>query len=786
MRPVRVPRWRRDDAAPRRVLSPLAAPAPGTWLSERGRDRRVRLAVDVGVMTLLCVLATMTFVLAYGSGMVWAAALGGTAIGVGAGVAGAFRRWRSVTIAGVLVGCYFAFGGALAMPSTTIAGVVPTARTIQGLATGAVQAWRASLTLDPPIGETGSLLVVPLISLMLAGAGSISIALRTRRTGLAWLPPAAAGVVGVAFGTASSFQPLLVGLGFAVVTVLWTSLRRLRRGRVLVRDKTTVSWTGVLLGVPVLLVAVLSVALLGPLVAPGAHRANLREAVESPLDLTVYPSPLQAFRANISEHKDDTLLTVSGLPAGARVRIATMDAYDGFSMRVADSDTPGTDAGQFKRVGAEIDTVSGSAATPVTIRIDDYTGPWVPTVGETRAISFAGDRALSLADSFFYNKASGTGIDTEGLRSGDSYTVQAVVDAQPTADRIRLAGQGSFDLPQADPIPDVARDLAQRWSGNASTSGQVALNLVTRLQQGYFSHGVEKDEATSAAGHSYERIQALLSDVNRMIGDDEQYSVAMALMARHLGIPSRVVYGYTPSGDGGSIAIRGKDVSAWVELYLDGLGWVTFDPTPDEDRVPKTEDDPDQAKPRPQVENPPPPPQRPDRLPPDNADPQPPQGQQDDPWSIDWRLVAGITAGVGIPLLLIVVPIALVVGTKLRRRRARMNAEVIANRVAGGWAELTDRARDLGSTPSPFATRTEQAASIAERLPRVSDGADPQVLARLADTTVFGPEAVSEAQAVTYWAGVDRAAKGMTASVPRWRRPLAWLSLRSLRRFRTR
>jgi transglutaminase-like putative cysteine protease len=522
------------------------------------------------------------------------------------------------------------------------------------------------------------------------------------------------------------------------------------------------------------------------MIAPGAHRTNLRESAEPPLDLTVYPSPLQSFRANISEHKEDTLLTVSGLPQGARIRIATMDAYDGFSMRVANSDTPGRDAGEFRRVGAEITTVSSAAATAVSIQVGDYAAAWVPTVGETRWISFLGDRGLTLADSFFYNRASGTAIDTEGLQPGDSYTLQSVVTSQPTTAQIKLARQGDFDLPEADPIPDVVRDLAQRWTANANTSGEAALDLVAHLRQGYFSHGVDKTEATSVAGHSYGRIESLLSDVNRMVGDDEQYSVTMALMARHLGIPSRVVYGYKPVGSGGDVAVRGQDVSAWVELYFDGLGWVTFDPTPDKDRIPKIEKDPDQVKPRPQVDNPPPPPERPDRLPPDNTDPQPPTGQNDNPWNINWRLVAGITAGVGIPLILVILPIALIIGSKLRRRRARMTNEILANRVAGGWAELTDKARDLGSTPSPFATRAEQASSITEHFPKVSEGADPEVLARLADTTVFGPEEVTPAQAATYWAGVERARRGMSASVSWWRRPLAWLSLRSFRTFRAR
>ncbi len=775
----------------RRLVAAMRAPARrqtprGTLLRQQGAARWRRLAIDVAAVSVWCVLVTLTFVLAYGSGWVWVAALGGAAIGIATGIVGALRRLRATTMALILIAAYFGLGGALAMPSTTMAGIVPTTRTLQQLAEGAIQAWRASLMIDPPIGETSFLLVVPLISLMLAGVGAVSIALRSTQGGLAWLPPAIAGVLGIAFGTAVTYQPLLIGAGFAVVTLVWTSVRRVRKGRELVRNRVGFSWVQWIWGLPMLIVAVLASALLGPAIAPQAPRDVLRQVVEPPLDVTAYPSPLEAFRANISEHKEAAIMTVSGLPEGSRVRIATLDAYDGYSMRVGNSATPAADSGEFKRVGQEIQTQSDNPSQKVTVELNEYSGPWVPTVGETRAVTFSGDRAIALTDAFYYNRALDTALDTEGLKQSDTYTIEAVVVDQPKTAKVKAARQGRLDLPPTEPMPDIVRDLAQRWTATATTSGQAALQLEAHLQQGYYSHGVDDDEAPSAAGHSYERIQTLLSDTNKMVGDEEQYSVAMALMARHLSIPSRVVYGYKPTSYSDSVTIKGKDVSAWVELYLDGLGWVTFDPTPDKDRTPKIENDPDEVKPRPQVENPPPPPERPDRLPPDEADPRRPEGKDDSWWNVNWRLVAGIAAGVGIPLILVVLPVALIIGTKLRRRRARMNAEIIANRVAGGWSELTDKARDLGSTPSPYATRTEQAESITDVFPKVSDGADPQVLARLADTTVFGPEEVTTAQATTYWSGVDRATKGMMASVPWWRRALAWLSLRSFRRFRVR
>jgi hypothetical protein len=57
----------------------------------------------------------------------------------------------------------------------------------------------------------------------------------------------------------------------------------------------------------------------------------------------------------------------------------------------------------------------------------------------------------------------------------------------------------------------------------------------------------------------------------------------MAMMARSIGIPSRVVVGYA-SGDYDAAAntwtVHELDAHAWPELYLEGQGWTRWEPTP--------------------------------------------------------------------------------------------------------------------------------------------------------------------------------------------------------------
>jgi transglutaminase-like putative cysteine protease len=63
----------------------------------------------------------------------------------------------------------------------------------------------------------------------------------------------------------------------------------------------------------------------------------------------------------------------------------------------------------------------------------------------------------------------------------------------------------------------------------------------------------------------------------------QQFAGAMALLLRMGGVPARVAVGFAPgSYDKQLQAWRVRDVEAhaWVEAWFEGIGWVTFDPTP--------------------------------------------------------------------------------------------------------------------------------------------------------------------------------------------------------------
>ncbi len=62
----------------------------------------------------------------------------------------------------------------------------------------------------------------------------------------------------------------------------------------------------------------------------------------------------------------------------------------------------------------------------------------------------------------------------------------------------------------------------------------------------------------------------------------------MAVMLRTLGIPSRVVTGFQSgvfNPINGLQVVRASDAHSWVEAWIAGRGWTTFDPTPADPRA---------------------------------------------------------------------------------------------------------------------------------------------------------------------------------------------------------
>lgn len=77
--------------------------------------------------------------------------------------------------------------------------------------------------------------------------------------------------------------------------------------------------------------------------------------------------------------------------------------------------------------------------------------------------------------------------------------------------------------------------------------------------------------------------------LERKQGHCEYFASSMAVMLRALGIPSRVVTGFQNgvfNDMSGWYLVRASDAHSWVEAWIEGIGWTTFDPTPPDPNPP--------------------------------------------------------------------------------------------------------------------------------------------------------------------------------------------------------
>jgi hypothetical protein len=124
------------------------------------------------------------------------------------------------------------------------------------------------------------------------------------------------------------------------------------------------------------------------------------------------------------------------------------------------------------------------------------------------------------------------------------------------------------------PVDTRTWNLAREWSGQGS-SMEKALRIQGHLRR-EFEYTLETPKAPVRDPLSH-----FLFVSKR--GYCEYFASAMAVMLRTVGVPSRVATGFQSgyfNDVSGLYVIRASDAHAWVEAWIEGRGWVTFDPTP--------------------------------------------------------------------------------------------------------------------------------------------------------------------------------------------------------------
>ncbi|AUI57462.1 DUF3488 and transglutaminase-like domain-containing protein [Amycolatopsis sp. BJA-103] len=282
--------------------------------------------------------------------------------------------------------------------------------------------------------------------------------------------------------------------------------------------------------------------------------------------------PFTQLRGLLDQGEKVELFKVYGMGADKRLlRAFTLDTYTpnkGWGLAQNGRAQQGVQANQ------PLPAVKGDdgAGPGREIRIEptNWVDNWLPIYGVPRTLN-------GLADNWLYDPVGGA-VFTTTKQNAPAYTETAAI-REPSKDELRLDDARLAEVPpqftlveNVDPrVVAKAKQLTENESNNFDKA-QAIWSFFTA------QNGFVYDTKTADATDSDALADFIL---NGKRGFCEQFASAMAVMLRAVGIPSRVAIGFTsgtPKGD--HLSISSEDAHAWVEVYFQTKGWVSFDPTP--------------------------------------------------------------------------------------------------------------------------------------------------------------------------------------------------------------
>ncbi len=246
-------------------------------------------------------------------------------------------------------------------------------------------------------------------------------------------------------------------------------------------------------------------------------------------------------------------VTVRELRSGLVVGPGSVQSIEGLTGSIAPDGT--VFAGEIPNSGQSY-TVTSYAPDPSAGQLEAADGPYPPAISRYTTLELPTSKA----------GLPGLGApepEVPGAPPLATEPVEVPLRGNPAGrahQQIRRSGYGG--------VQRLARQLV-----NGAPTGYDAVRAVEQ----HFQEGFTYSEEPAAGGRP---LRSFLLETRT--GYCQQYSGAMALMLRMVGIPARVVSGFSPGerDEDGSFTVRDYDAHSWVEVYFTGIGWVPFDPTP--------------------------------------------------------------------------------------------------------------------------------------------------------------------------------------------------------------
>jgi transglutaminase-like putative cysteine protease len=395
--------------------------------------------------------------------------------------------------------------------------------------------------------------------------------------------------------------------------------------------------------------------------------------------------PMVDLRRDLRRGEDVPLLWVTTLgPKPTYLRISVLSRFSGSQWTPGDREIPESQAatGALPPLdGVALDVPRREFKYDVRVG-PDFASTWLPTAAQTTRIAAGNDWRYDL-------NTRDVIAAREGITTADSTYDYTGVQLEYDADRMNSAVSGAGSVAGIfTEVPSTLNNEIRRLAASITADAPTRFQKAQVLQQWFREDGgfrYDLSEVPSAGDGSAD----LLAFLNDRVGYCEQFAASMAIMARIIGIPSRVAVGFLEPerATNGSWEFSSRDLHAWPELYFPGSGWVRFEPTPQA----RTSQPPDytEAQFAEVPETPTPSAARPSEDLPQRGAEAGADAASDDSSasSIPWvPIVAGLL-GLAVVGLLLLTP--RLVRTARRRRRLDGDVEDL-------WLELRDVAIDLG------------------------------------------------------------------------------------------
>ncbi|TBN56106.1 hypothetical protein EYE40_01115 [Glaciihabitans arcticus] len=605
-------------------------------------------------------------------------------------------------------------------------------------------------------------------------------------------------IPGILFLVASSFGLLAIALDAVAITLRRPALT----GPLLLLIVLTPTFIGADLSDPFFfLLAGIAWLVVLHVSSPFAHLRNavaiggLSLALSLVLQLFIFPippepisdrngigyvtgiNPILTLGENLRRQEPITALTYkTDAIEQSYITFSILDNFDSEGWVPSEPSDNNNDLGNIGRPPGLGDTIPRDTTSSI-YTVGNIGGKWLP-------VPYAPTSISGVQGEWTWDPESLT-IRTENSSMRNQEYVVTAVDAQPTV--ADLERQDDVEDPAAAAylnlpinLPPIIRDRALEVTANAETRFDQALALQRSFRTGAYQYSETAPVEDGFDGNDGQIIARFLGEKT---GYCQHFASAMAIMARTLGIPSRVAVGFTPgqqqtSNEGDFFLVTTANLHAWPELYFTGVGWVRFEPTPGRGEVPVFgEGDPNAPTPAPNTPEPTPSLDPADPVPtstptptvaPDEAD-----GSSSAPTQSPFPIWLATIAA--LLVLLMVVPAGIRSLLRSRRRAAAAGGDALA-----AWTELDATARDLRLDPSDSATPREFEAVLVARL---GDSGGIDALERLraaVETAVY--DETGSARSSTLVEDLDevlpavRRASGWPARVRGWVAPasLAW------------